>query len=85
MRGPAVGRGAGAGVVVIGGGLGVVVGLGTLLAHYAVRHFAQREIDRIVATVHSGNLAGARTLAKGGFESCQVTYEGSGVAGEEPL
>ena len=45
----------------------------------------QQLFDRIVATVHSGNLAGARTLAKGGFESCHVTYERSGVAGEEPL
>ncbi|MEN6347666.1 MAG: GNAT family N-acetyltransferase [Armatimonadia bacterium] len=61
------------------------LGLGTLLAQYAVRHFAQREIERIVATVHSSNLAGARTLAKAGFESCHVTYERSGVAGEEAL
>lgn len=50
-------------------------GLGTLLAQYALRRFESLGIDRVVATVHTENLAGARTLARAGFAAEQVTYQ----------
>lgn len=50
-------------------------GLGTMLAGYALRRFEGLGICRVVATVHSANLAGARTLARAGFGPEQVTYQ----------
>ena len=50
-------------------------GLGMMLAEYAMRHFQERGIPRVVATVHDANLVGARTLAKAGFERAHITFE----------
>jgi ribosomal protein S18 acetylase RimI-like enzyme len=50
-------------------------GLGTMLAGYAQRHFAERGIKRVVVTLHAGNLAGVRALTRAGFESIHVTLE----------
>jgi len=50
-------------------------GLGAMLAQYALRFFQERGIARVVAKVHSRNLAGLRTLEKAGFEGLHVTLE----------
>jgi len=50
-------------------------GLGTMLAGYALRRFEGLGVSRVVATVHSDNLAGARTLARAGFAPEHVTYQ----------
>ena len=50
-------------------------GLGAMLAEYARAFFEERDIARVVATVHSGNLAGIRTLQKARFKTVHVTLE----------
>jgi L-amino acid N-acyltransferase YncA len=50
-------------------------GLGAQLAHYAARYFQERSVHRVVATVHSQNLAGLRTFAKAGFRPVHTTLE----------
>lgn len=50
-------------------------GLGTLLAQYALRHFQQRGIHRVVAKVHSDNVAAIRTLHRSGFTNLHLTLQ----------
>jgi len=50
-------------------------GVGAQLAHYASRYFQERGVTRVVATVHSQNLPGLRTLAKAGFQPAHTMLE----------
>ncbi len=50
-------------------------GLGTMLAEYARRSFEEQGLQRVVAKVHSDNLAGVRVLSRAGFAPLHTTLE----------
>jgi L-amino acid N-acyltransferase YncA len=50
-------------------------GLGASLAGYALRYFEGLGLSRVVAKLHSDNIAGVRTLERAGFEGLHLTLE----------
>ncbi|MGD9498358.1 MAG: N-acetyltransferase family protein [Armatimonadota bacterium] len=50
-------------------------GLALSLAQYAVRHFAQRGVKKIMAKVHAGNAPAVQVLRRAGFRPLHTTMQ----------